>query len=302
MNHTNYEHFIKIEEEFLPKFAKRVFTERTIPDQAKFDFVNKFLIRYLEEQEFRNSVQELYAYFVDGRFWPNLGIDLEDTEIPEDIEGWKIITVLVTDNPEKFYLMNLGHQTDLSISSSTYPKLPKADIRIFPTNDFYLQEKRLIDTGSNYTSIPGQENWDYEKNRYKNIEIGSGRYSFNYSSFNKNIRRIDSILLETADGDTDFMLLTWKEPIFISIGNISPISVGKMIFPRKRIENLNILGFDVISKHNVTLSCSNGLVNMKFQPGELMDGTKRNLFETACLIKRVMLGKLEDNNEENNEN
>lgn len=104
MQNVDCSKYINVEKYKLHSFARIIFGEVTILEEEKHKFVNNFLINYLEDDEFRKSVQELHMFFVYGKLWHKLGNDGEDVDISEDVPGHEIFCVLVTDNPVKYYV------------------------------------------------------------------------------------------------------------------------------------------------------------------------------------------------------
>ena len=64
----NYEQYPWMKQLNLPDFAFRILDHPYLYDEQKHIFVNKFLIRYIEDKEFRKETQDAFIVFVD-RFY-----------------------------------------------------------------------------------------------------------------------------------------------------------------------------------------------------------------------------------------
>lgn len=247
----------------------------------------------MADRSFRNECQENYIYFLKWKLF-GIGVTRQDLSIPDSYPGINILRVLITDNPVTEYLMPIFFQTGINIDSNIVPRLPRINFNINCSNldsisNSKFTEHRLLDTGSNYSTIPFLDKWNYETGiSYRNESIGSGRYSFNCSTLNNNIENVDILPLETGAGDALFKKLTWKDPLLCSIGDLFPIRVKYMIVPVKYTPNLNIIGFDIISKHIMILSSKGMEIDIKFFSSEHSDSfeeTFTNKFSSS--IKSV---------------
>ena len=68
--------------------------------KKKIKFVDDFLIKYLTDQEYRNSTQNTWVVFIDNKI-----TEISYDDIPfSDIPGYKQKFVHVTDHPIREYL------------------------------------------------------------------------------------------------------------------------------------------------------------------------------------------------------
>lgn len=293
-SHTNYDHFTRYSLEELPSFAVLIFKEKMIPDEEKFKFSNLFLEPYMTDQSFRDSVQELDIFFCYWKLWPNLGRDRREAKIPKEIPGTRVLCFLVSDNPEKIYFLPIKNQVQINIDNYDCPKLARTSINFYPNPETCFTEERLIDSGASYTTIPCINNWDYDTGvEYKNETLGSGRYSFNCSSFNRNIESVKNLNVDTANGIIEYKKVTWENPLLLSIGELQPVQIKVMIVPVNKVENLNVIGFDVITKHTMIISSTDGKVDIKFFASERSENIGIELFSSARAIKRSWFKKLD---------
>lgn len=126
--------------------------------------------------------------------------------------------------------------------------------------------------------------WNYQTQEYKDETHGFGRYDFNYSSLNSNIERKNPLEMDTAGGGTLFIKITWKEAIDISIGDLPAVKVKYMIVPVKYIEDLNVIGMDIICKHTLIMSSKNGNMDLKILPSELIEENQTTLRKVTSTV------------------
>ncbi len=282
--HLNYDYFIDIDADKLPRFVHMVFSEHMISDKEKFRFVDEFLLKYLNDDEFRKESQELDIFFVYFKFWNKLGMDRNDADIPRDTPGTRVLSFTVTDNPVIEYFLPIRGQVNVDIHSS----LPKIDTKIYVRDDYNIHERRLLDTGASYTTIPGLDYWDYETGvQYKDYSIGAGRNSFNFNELNDNIFSAKNIDLNCAEGGVIFKKIILIKPIFISIDGLPPVSIKEMIAPLKKTDDMNVIGFDMIKKHTIIISSYEGVPSFKVLASEDKYQSEETTFDS---IKKSIKG------------
>lgn len=194
--HLNYDHFTNYTISELPQFAQIVFVNKHISDKEKFRFVELVLNPYMTDQDFRDGSQEHYVFFVTWRLF-GIAKTTKEMNVPPEYPGYNIYGVLMTDNPIKAYLLSLA-QVGISINSCMNPNLPRIEFNSY-YNDHIYKEKRLVDTGASYTTIPVLDKWDYiSGNGYLDQIEGIGRYTYNYSVLNDNIESVFDLPIDTG--------------------------------------------------------------------------------------------------------
>lgn len=254
----------------IPVFAGLILRDHTIEDDEKFSFVNNFLIRYLTDQDFRNRMQGLWILFLKKKF-----VRIQSVHEPdESVEGYENSFIEITDDYQYGYIMPLV-QTSFSVMNNfSGMKKPKINLKLHFGSDIH-SERRLVDTGSQFTTLFYNQCWDYNSGmRYNSSEIGNGRYQFNPSDLNSNIKDVDPLSVKCAGGISDYKIVTWKIPLKVSIDNLPPIDVNSMVVPVNFVEDLNIMGTDIIYRHTMLMTSLNKEVNFTFlqseQYGELI--------------------------------
>ena len=270
-----FENYSRFKKEDLPSFARLTFSLKSISDKSKKEIVDKVLEPYMTNQEFRNSIQDYYLYFLDDEY---IGIfkNNKDAKIPSDYPGYKIMVILISDNPPISYFLNIYQETS-KVDKGVNIRVEKRTY----VDDTYISERSLVDTGASYSTIPGMEYWDFRKKQYKFQSANESRYSFNYSILNLNIEKVEPLEIQTAVGNTKYFMVTWKEDLNTSIGELPPIKIKKMIVPIEYSGNLNIIGMDVLTKHTLILSSVDGNVDLKIFSSEVNDLSQKNFIKVA---------------------
>ena len=270
---TDYINLSKYDKKDLPSFARQIFSLQGISNETKLEIVNKVLIPYMEDKEFHKSVQGKYIFLLEDKF-SGVYIHRKLSRIPVDYPGYKILEVLISDNPPTVDFFSVYQET-INVSNGLTIKVD----RKIHLDNFIISEKVLIDSGASLTTIPAMNHWNFKTKEYKQISDGyGGRYEFNYSSLNSNIERKNTLEVCTAVGISSYTKITWKEPINISIGDLPTIKIKYMVVPEKYIENLDVIGMDVISKHTMILSSKGMNMDLKIFPSEHIDSSV-NLIE-----------------------
>ena len=265
--HTNPSYFIQYEDE-LPSFLLSFYEWDFYSDEEKFKVTNSFVIKYLSDNNYRKSVQNHYIVIIDKKFF---GIKTKEELSDKFFNNLMPFLFEITDTPEDLYLMYSNQVTISDIGNN----LVRTNVRISTDNRFtpFISERRLIDSGASYSTIPFIDSWDHSKMKYKDENIG--RYDFNPSIFNNStnsnyIFSQSSIRLKTGgDGTpTSYSLVTFKNPIEISIEDLPPIEISSFVVPRQQISDLNLIGVDILFRHITIISPSRYGLDMKIMPYE----------------------------------
>ena len=257
--HTNIKYFIKSKK--IPLFAQLIFKDENYADEEKFKFKEYFLNKYLKSPSFRKEVEGFYIFFFEHKLF---AVYEKKEHIDPKIPGYKLMGYKISENYEKQSIM---YTSQINISGGDLNKFNLAKVNCicsFPDINMSVSEKRLIDTGSTYTSIPFINEWDFSKQFY------NSEFEHSYA-LNTNILSLVKEVFDTANGDSDYIILTWRIPLLISVDTLHPVKIKEMIVPIKYLNNFTILGVDVIFRHTVIISSKNYFVDIKFLPSEHTD-------------------------------
>lgn len=252
----------------VPVFASLVFTDKYIKESEKIKFINKFLYKYLEDKEFRKNVQNYMLYFHNKKLY---GVLASIDEVEPNKLGHELLGIQISDSPTIGYLLPIA-QANIFVGQLANPKLPHISCICTNINfDLNIKEERLFDTGSSFSTIPFINDWDYINGMYLKPEeqdIFSRKINYDCTKLNQNILTITKVIYISGTGNMEMNEVIWKEPIFLSIDDLPPIRLKKMIVPVNKVRDLNILGIDMIFRHTVIISSNNYNVDIKFLPSE----------------------------------
>jgi hypothetical protein len=250
----------------LPLFAWGILSQPYFKDEVKFKFIDKFLNRYMEDQDFHDRMVGNYIYFIDKELeGVYTGIDTSIFNVPP----YRIYIVEISDEsvPKLSILTSNQCTVKLNKLTNTYKK-PKVNCTYkFPSYGD-LSDSMLIDTGADVTTIPYLEMWDYGTSHYKDEPLSYNRYSISLAEINKDILSIVQENLEGAGGRTIYNRITFKNDIAISIEDLKPIYKRVLYVPTEPTLKQGIVGFDIISQHTMILSSTSGNVDIKFFSSE----------------------------------
>lgn len=138
------------------------------------------------------------------------------------------------------------------------------------------------------------DKWDYNTSTYKNSANLRARCNFNYESINENINRLEEINFHTAGGMQKYELLTWKQPISVSINDLPQVKLKQMIVPNEENRQLKVIGIDLIYHHTIIISSSNGKMDFKILPGSLQNNDNIPTFQReSSILTRLGMRMLE---------
>lgn len=270
-----------VPEEYLdkiPEFAKIIFSDEKYVGKEKF--VKHFLLRYIRDKNFRKYTEGMNVFFSDFKYHGVLEYeDIKNFNIP----GYKKIIVEVNENPKDEYLLmqvnvNIGHYTDNNFGYT--------NLTIKYKNKTY-KERRLIDTGATYSTIPCIDDWDYDNLIY-----------FNNSDLTKNIEVAKSSPFITGGGKIEFKKIIWKEELNVGIENLPMLKTKFSVVPQKFTKNLNIIGMDIIPYYTMILSSYNGQVSMKILPSENLEDNNNTFNLSLGNLRRAIFLNKEDDEED----
>jgi len=247
-----------VPEEFLnsiPQFAKSIYKNKRIADVEKEKFWDDFLFRYMTDEEFKHETQGYKIVFIRKNYY---GFCKDVSEIDEP--GYDKYTFLIEENPREYYFLPI-FQHDISVGNHSDNNLCKTELCIY-FNNKELRERRLVDTGASFTTIPFANRWNYQTNNSYHI-MSSARYGLKSQDLNSNIYEICALNMNTALENSEFDMVIWRNPLMVSINNLPPVYLKQMLVPKEGT-NTNVIGTDVINYHTVIISSQGGIVNYKF--------------------------------------
>lgn len=284
--HTEIDYFVDEEtKEKLPSFARALFRSKKLIDDEKFKFKELILNPYLSSNDFRREHEGAKIIFGKGKL---LGVQYgEGFPEFEDIPGTQILVFVISEKPPDYFMFAV-YQNTINIGKTG--QRPRTDLNFFYEDIQFTDKNRLIDTGASMTTIPFVDNWDYSKSEYKNVRNLRGRYSFDFTILNKNILSIQDVEMETADGICLFNILTWKKPVDVSLADLPPVKIKKMVIPLEHNKNLKLVGVDVLYEHTIIVSSNEtGEVDLKIFPGINHQRVETN-FSNPGIFKNIASG------------
>lgn len=263
---TNLDYYTNLSEEQIPSFIKILLSIEQYAEDVKWYFVLRAMPKYLNDPELREKADGKSLVFYKNVF---LGIFLESkyAPIPEGACGSDITCIEIMMGPGGYILV---HQVVVDIGTNIRPNLAKTAITSFCNDTEYIEEQKLIDTGASYTTIPKPNNWNSTIKRYNVPNMG--RRINHLQILNDNIEDVYTQAFETGNGTNNFQVVKWKKPLKVSIGSLPQVNVRRMIAPSGESQcGINVLGFDMISKHTVVISSRNNRVDMLITAGERVE-------------------------------
>lgn len=248
----------------VPVFIQGIYSDDRNTNTDKIKMTHEFILKYLTDEEYASSIRGLCVVYLDFSFFAIMGekeagiLNLSTYKKRGNI----MVLLEIEDDPEKKYLM---YSNQVTISDTSPEKTARIDFIIY-IGDEKIIEKRLCDTGASYTTIPYPHLWDYEKLKYKEDQPG-GRYDFDTSTLNSMIKSTKNLKLSVASAVDktvyNYLTVTFKEEIDVSIGSLKPVKISKMIVPKVEIKDLYIIGIDVLFKHVIIVSPGKFNIEMK---------------------------------------
>lgn len=263
---TNLDYYTNLPKKEIPAFIQALISNVNFAEDVKWYFVLKAMPNYLSKPEVRERADGKMLVFYKNVF---LGIFLDHkyAPIPEGACGSDIGGVEIMMDPAGYLLV---HQVIIDIGSNLRPNLAKTEITSFCNETEYIQELKLIDTGASYTTIPNPNKWNCRTQKYNITNMG--RRTNPLEILNDNIDEVVNLILETGNGTNNFQIVKWKVPLKISIGTLPQVNVRRMIAPNDETQkDVNVLGFDIISKHTIVISSRNNKVDMLITAGESLE-------------------------------
>ena len=256
-NPTNFDYYTNLPKKEIPSFIQALISDVNFAEDVKWFFVLKAMPKYLNDSDLRERANGKMLVFYKNVF---LGIFLDHkyAPIPEGAYGSDIGGVEIMIEPGGYLLV---HQVIVDIGSNLRPNLARTEITCFCDETNYIQELKLIDTGASYTTIPNPNKWNPIIKKYNFTNMG--RRTNHLEILNDNIDEVTNLILETGNGTNIFQIVKWKIPLKISIGTLPSVNVRRMIAPiDESQQGVNVLGFDIISKHTIVISSRNNKVDM----------------------------------------
>ena len=210
----------------LPLFAQQIFSNKGIEKKEKQKFYKDFLINYLEDDNFRQESQDLMVFFYFSMY---VGVFHLQAIRQANGEGYAKNVFKVTDNPEIGSLKILQITIPVSNGRNSY-KLPKTEIN-FNINGNLYSETRLIDTGSNYSTIPYIEKWNYAEKNPNYLESKNP----NIEHLRTNVDFSEDAEIETAGDISNYKKIYWKNPLILSLQDLPEIDIEFSIVPNKKL-------------------------------------------------------------------
>lgn len=262
-------------EKDIPLFIKGIYSHPYYTEESKQSLFEILFRQYLTDSYFRYSVQEKKIYFVNNEYAgflePNELIRLRKL-------GNSVVGIILTDNPvilDEFF--NMSETINAPINNQGYFK-PFVDINFFLKSR--NMENRLYDTGATTSTIPYLQYWNHQKQKYN---TNKHDLKSNLEYLNSNIQEINEIYVTTGSGQDQRILITWKNDLVVSIGELFPIKIKTMLAPVYEKSNISLIGMDIISMHETTFYTENNKLKLRIRPG--LDYTAiRNPFDLEIAV------------------
>lgn len=266
-----YWNVLQMRKDDVPPFMVAVFITPFISTGEKDKFARNFCRPYLDNPDYKESVEGKFLYFEHDVIHSILDHIYEmpqhDTYVSKLIVpigklqshtgyakvsqelGFKTVTYDLNNH------MNVYHGERLSDTMTVIRPMSfifGCTMNITESIDFSTIKNKIIDTGLEITPLFDTSIWNFQLGRFLTETLQ--RYE---------AARVTEIM-HTCNGSKYEYIIYLKRPFFVSIGGLTPVKIFSFTVPvNDTRESISLIGMDIISQYSLIMSKFDGKYGMK---------------------------------------